>query len=58
MYVILIYAKSLRNNFERVHFPVTFYNVGGGGKIIAGRRWSSVVVQNYDWSLVVVWAGG
>ena len=53
MHVLLIYAKSLKNKLERVHFSVKFYVVGGGGKILvgggtkilAGRGWSWMVAQ-------------
>ena len=34
MHFLLIYAKSLKNNFERVHFSVKFQVMGGGGEIM------------------------
>ena len=50
MHFLLIYAKSLKSNFERVHFSV----MSGGGEIMAGRVcWR----QNYGWSWLVM-AGG
>ena len=35
MYFLLINAKSLKNNFERVHFSVKYCVRGGGGEIMA-----------------------
>ena len=34
MHFLLIYATSLKNNFERVHFSVKFQVMGGGGEIM------------------------
>ena len=51
MHFLLIYAKSLKSNFERVHFSV----MSGGGEIMAGRVcWR----QNYGWSWLVMAGGG
>ena len=50
MHFLLIYTKSLKNKFERVHFSEKFQVIGGGGEIMAGDRWW---LQNYGCSWVV-----
>ena len=51
MHFLLIYAKPLKNNFERVLFTVKFQLMGGSGEIMVGcGRWW----QNYSFSWVVV----
>ena len=54
MHFLLIYAKSLKNNFEKDYSSVRFQVMGGGGEIMAivvggsgeimaGRGWSRMV---------------
>ena len=54
MHFLLIYAKSLKNNFEKDYSSVRFQVmggsgeimaivVGGSGEIMAGRGWSRMV---------------
>ena len=49
MHFLLIYEKSLENNFERIHFPEKFQVMGSGGEIMAGSGWWWV---NYGWSWI------
>ena len=54
MHFLLIYAKPLKNNFEKDYSSVRFQVMGGGGEIMAivvggsgeimaGRGWSRMV---------------
>ena len=55
MHFLLIYAKSLKNNFERIQFSVKFCVMGSGGEIMAGNGWWR---QNYGYSWMVLGGGG
>ena len=55
MHALLIYTKSLKNNYKIVHFSVKFKVMGGRGEIMAGRGWSWMVAAKL-W--LVVGGGG
>ena len=51
IYSSMIYTKSLKNNFEIVHFETKFEIVSGDGEIMTGRGWFWVVAAKL-WLIV------
>ena len=53
MHFLLIYEKSLKNNFERVHFSEKFQVMGSGGEIMAAVGGGGEIMADRGWSWIV-----